>query len=194
MGSRPAFRRPALHGAAPAFALALLLAAPAARAADRIDETRAPAGPRLTLERTAWPAERTALDGRPRIDATDLAWRWWLRRGPAQFGFGVGAVGRPAGLPGETAPSIAWSASTLTLGLRWRLGTRSMLYADASDARPADRGGDLYATRLGVEWAGRSPSRFGFDKGAFGLRLDSGYRMSLRLRHGGLALYLRSQF
>lgn len=188
MGSRPALHYPAPCGAL----LLCLLAATAARAqAPPAERAPAIAAPRLTIETTRWPA--AAPDGRPHADATDLALRWWLRRGAAQVGFGIGAVGRPA-LQGEPgAPAIAWSASTLSLGLRWRLGARSMLYADASDARAAAPGGDLYATRLGVEWA-RAPSRFGFEKGAFGLRLDSGYRMSLRLRHGGLGIYLRSRF
>ena len=64
----------------------------------------------------------------------------------------------------------------------------------AHGATQGDAGADLFATKLGVEWAGRSRSRLGFDKGAFGLLLDSGYRMSLRIRHGGLGLYVRGQF
>jgi hypothetical protein len=34
----------------------------------------------------------------------------------------------------------------------------------------------------------------GFDHGAIGMQLDSGYRLSLKPRHGGLGLYLRGQF
>ena len=158
--------------------------------------------PTLTLERTRWPAGATssvvALDaaGRPLADAAGFSYRWWLRRGRTDVGIGLGAIGRvvaPVEANGEA--TLAYAAPTLTLGLRYQLTERSTLYADASGARrgQGDAGADLFATKLGVEWA-RSRSRLGFDKGAFGLRLDSGYRMSLRIRHGGLGIYVRGQF
>lgn len=158
--------------------------------------------PTLTFERSRWPAGASSLvamdaTGRPLADAAGFSYRWWLRRGRADVGIGLGAIGRvvaPVETGGEA--TLAYAASTLTLGLRYQLSERSTLYADASGARRAqgDAGADLFATKLGVEWAGRSRSRLGFDKGAFGLLLDSGYRMSLRIRHGGLAIYVRGQF
>jgi hypothetical protein len=159
--------------------------------------------PTFTLERTRWPAGApssvVALDaaGRPLADAAGFSYRWWLRRGRADVGIGLGAIGRvvaPVEASGEA--TLAYAASTLTLGLRYQLTERSTLYADASGARrgQGEAGADLFATKLGVEWAGRSRSRLGFDKGAFGLLLDSGYRMSLRIRHGGLGIYVRGQF
>ena len=158
--------------------------------------------PTLTLERTRWPAGATssvvALDaaGRPLAEATGFSYRWWLRRGRTDVGIGLGAIGRvvaPVEANGEA--SLAYAAPTLTLGLRYQLTERSTLYADASGARrvQGEAGADLFATKLGVEWT-RSRSRLGFDKGALGLRLDSGYRMSLRIRHGGLGIYVRGQF
>lgn len=159
--------------------------------------------PNFTLERSRWPAGArssvVALDdaGRPLADAAGFSYRWWLRRGRADVGIGLGAIGRvvaPVEAGGE--PALGYAAPTLTFGLRYHLTERSTLYADASGARrgQGDAGADLFATKLGMEWAGRSRSRLGFDKGALGLRLDSGYRMSLRIRHGGLAIYVRSQF
>ena len=159
--------------------------------------------PALTLERTRWPAGAmpsvVALDaaGRPLVDAAGFSYRWWLRRGRADVGIGLGAIGRvvaPVEASGEQ--TLAYAAPTLTLGLRYQLSERSTLYADATGARrgQGEAGADLFATKLGVEWAGRPRSRLGFDKGAFGLRLDSGYRMSLRIRHGGLGIYVRGQF
>jgi hypothetical protein len=159
--------------------------------------------PTFTLERARWPAGApssvVALDaaGRPLADAAGFSYRWWLRRGRADVGIGLGAIGRvvaPVEASGEA--TLAYAASTLTLGLRYQLTERSILYADASGARrgQGEAGADLFATKLGVEWAGRSRSRLGFDKGAFGLLLDSGYRMSLRIRHGGLGIYVRGQF
>ena len=170
---------------------------------ERATNGRAEAAPTLTLERTHWPAGAlssvVALDaaGRPLAEAAGFSYRWWLRRGRADVGIGLGAIGRvvaPVEASGEA--TLAYAAPTLTLGLRYQLTERSTLYADASGLRrnQGDAGADLFATKLGVEWAGRSRSRLGFDKGAFGLLLDSGYRMSLRIRHGGLGLYVRGQF
>ena len=170
---------------------------------ERATHGGAETAPALTLERTHWPAGAlssvVALDaaGRPLAEAAGFSYRWWLRRGRADVGIGLGAIGRvvaPVEASGEA--TLAYATPTLTLGLRYQLTERSTLYADASGARrnPGDAGADLFATKLGVEWAGRSRSRLGFDKGAFGLLLDSGYRMSLRIRHGGLGLYVRGQF
>jgi hypothetical protein len=153
----------------------------------------------LTFERARLPARGplgASIDGtaRPDVDVTGFSYRWWaLRRGRAQLGIGFGALGIDA----SGVPHSAYAAQTLSLGLRWRVGERSVFYADASGARPigaeAAANNELYAAKVGVEWAA-SHSRFGFDKGALGLRLDSGYRMSLKVRHGGLAIYLRNQF
>ena len=134
--------------------------------------------------------------GRPLAEAAGFSYRWWLRRGrptSASASARIGRVVAPIEASGEA--SLAYAAPTLTLGLRYQLTERSTLYADASGARrvQGEAGADLFATKLGVEWA-RSRSRLGFDKGALGLRLDSGYRMSLRIRHGGLGIYVRGQF
>ena len=155
-------------------------------------------GSTLTLERGRAPAG-FAADGRPSQEVSGFSYRWWLRSGPARFGVGVGALG-PVVTPLDPAVNggarLAYAASTVTVGLRLRVSEGSVVYADASSARPLgpEPGGDLFATKLGVEWARSSHSRFGFERGAFGMQLDSGYRMSLRAKHGGLGVYLRGRF
>jgi len=70
---------------------------------------------------------------------------------------------------------------TNSLGFRGR---------EARDARANDGYVD---TKVGLEWK-PAKQRFGIDHGALGIHLDSGYRIALRARHGGLGLYLRTQF
>jgi hypothetical protein len=87
-----------------------------------------------------------------------------------------------------------WPEATST-GPRWRLTGQRLLYADA---RPVygpgiDPAGAEITTRVGVEWMSAKP-RLGLQHGSVGFQLDSGYRMSLRTRHGGFALYLRGKF
>ena len=165
----------------------------------------APAAPRFTVEQSRWPAAGNAnivavdAAGRPLTDVTGVTYRWWLRRGRADVGIGLGALGQarsPAESGTAAQPTLSYAGSTLTLGLRYRLNERSTVYADASGARPVAQGvagGDLYSTKVGVEFAG-ARSRLGFDKGALGMQLDSGYRMSLRVKHGGFGIYVRGKF
>jgi hypothetical protein len=53
--------------------------------------------------------------------------------------------------------------------------------------------GNYVNTKVGMEW---KPAKrtLGFEHGAVGMQLDSGYRLALKPRHGGLGLYLRGQF
>ena len=81
------------------------------------------------------------------------------------------------------------------MGLRWRLSDQHLLFADAVRARklsPNPNETEI-ASRGGMKWMSAEP-RFGLRQGALGIQLDSGYRMSLRTRHGGLVLYLRGKF
>lgn len=86
-------------------------------------------------------------------------------------------------------------APVTTMGLRWRLSDQHLLFADTVRARSlgADPAEAEVATRVGLEWMSAQP-RFGLQHGAIGIQLDSGYRMSLRTRHGGLGVYLRGKF
>lgn len=144
----------------------------------------------------ATPGPGRDAQGRPLTDIDGVALRWWLRRGRADFGLGVGALGyRGAAAGGDGAPqALEHGASTIVVGWRWSMGARSTLYADAMGSRGLGLGAELYQTKVGVEWKTRS-APLGFERGALlGVRFDSGYRMTLRPRRGGLGIYLRGHF
>ena len=127
----------------------------------------------------------------------------WLGRGRASLGVGLGAVGyRP--LPGQaTAPAAGLMnpAPAVTVGVRVDVAPRTTMYADASGtavwntANDPNAQGALYNTRVGMEFKSAGAARgLGFDRGAIGMQLDSGYRLQMKPRRGGLAVYLRGQF
>jgi hypothetical protein len=177
--------------------------------------------PTVSVERTRLPAGRdwpggTGVDsfGRPYTEMGGVNYRWWLRRGRADLGIGVGTVGYlvapieglaasphsliydgPHALVYAGPHTLAHTAPTVTVGWRYQLNERSTVFADALGARrsSADDRSDFYSTKVGMEWKERK-SRLGFEQGSLGLRLDSGYRMTLRTRKGGLGVYLRGQF
>jgi hypothetical protein len=178
--------------------------------------------PTLSLERSRllptnrdWPGG-SSVDafGRPYTEMGGLSYRWWLRRGRADIGVGVGTVGylvSPIEGLGASPHSLVYTgphshvyagphalahvAPTVTLGWRYQVDDRSMVFADALQARRSygDDRSEVYSTKVGMEWKERT-SRIGFEKGALGVQFDSGLRMSLRARKGGLGLYLRGQF
>lgn len=178
--------------------------------------------PTLSLERSRllplsrdWPGG-SGVDafGRPYTEMGGVSYRWWLRRGRTDVGVGFGTLGylvspveglavNPHSLvyAGPHAQvyagphTLAHVAPTVTLGWRYQVNERSVVFADALQARPvyADDRSELYSTKVGMEWKERK-SRFGFEKGALGVQFDSGLRMSLRARKGGVGVYLRSQF
>jgi hypothetical protein len=170
---------------------------------------------RLLPSGREWPGG-TGADafGRPYTEMGSVNYRWWLRRGRANVGVGVGTVGYlvapieglassphsliyagPHSQVSAGPHTLAHTAPSVTVGWRYQLDERSTVFADALGARRtyADERGDFYSTKVGMEWKERK-SRFGFEKGSLGVQLDSGYRMSLRVRKGGLGVYLRSQF
>jgi len=143
-------------------------------------------------------AALTTADGRPVTDLAGVSYRLWLSRGRTDWGLGVGTLGYvlPAPDGRSDAPrSIAASVPTLTVGMRYWLSNKSALYADASGARGLGAEGNsrYYNAKLGIEWK-PARSRFGLDQGSFGIRFDSGYHLTLRTRHGGLGVYLRSHW
>ncbi len=148
--------------------------------------------------------------------ATGLAgvnYRLWVARGSAEWGVGVGAIGFvPFSIDPEAAysrempamhlgddpryvPTLMRVRPMVTVGMRLHLSRASALFADASDARGLgdDPHADYVHANVGMEWK-PAPHRLGFDHGAIGIRFDSGYRLSLKPRSGGLALYLRGRF
>ena len=112
--------------------------------------------------------------------------------------FRSGALGYRVTPPSAFTDSrgvLMGSVPMVTLGLRYRMSGQSVLLADASSALGLGANGrDGYVTKVGVEWKARSDSRFGLDGSSLGFQFDSGMRMSLRWRKGGLSVYFRSQF
>jgi len=145
------------------------------------------------------------------VRLSDISYRFWISRGRADLGFGVGALAltaQPLGSAPTAAPSAApngaldsqtillASAPSLTVGMRFRASPQSTFFADASGARGlGPNNGDAYLGKVGVEWKPAPfASRWNIAYGGIGWRLSSDSRMTLRIRRGGLGLYMRSQF
>ena len=159
------------------------------------------AAPRVTVLQTSsvpapGPAAPAAL--LPAAELVGVSYRWWLTNGRSDVGIGLGALGyrvTPPGAPTDNRGVLMGSVPMVTLGWRYRMSGQSILLADASSALGLGANGrDGYVTKVGVEWKPRSESRFGLDGSSLGFQFDSGMRMSLRWRKGGLSVYFRSQF
>jgi len=137
-------------------------------------------------------------DGRVMTELAAVHVRLWVSRGRTDVGVGVGTIGylQPAhGVRGEAPTALAGATPLLSVGMRYRVSPESAFFADASGARalPPDTSGGYVATKVGMEWK-PATSRFGFDGGALGIHLDSGYKLSLKARRNGVGVYLRGQF
>lgn len=124
--------------------------------------------------------------------------RLWMGIGRASFGAGVGTLGylSPFDHGHADGPmAVTGAMPSVSFGVRYRLSDQQLLYADASRARSlgSHRAATLVTTNIGVEWKPSRP-KFGFERGAFGIQLDSGYRLSVKVRQGRPVLYLRGQF
>lgn len=158
--------------------------------------------PRLTVERDRLvdaPAAPLDARGRPVGDVAGVSVRLWSRHGRSDIGIGLGALGfydlQPLPPGAEGPASLRATRPTVTLGWRFRLDGQTSFYADATSARrlATEAMPDLYATKVGMEWK-PATSRFGFEHRSLGIQLQSGYRMSLRIRGGGVGVYFRGQF
>lgn len=138
---------------------------------------------------------------------SDISYRYWLSRGRTDFGFGVGTLAltaRPLGTAPSAAPDptldnstiLLASAPSLTVGMRYRASPQSTLFADATGTRGLGyNSGDAYLGKVGVEWKPASlNSRWNIAYGGIGWKLSTDSRMTLRIRSGGVGLYMRSQF
>ena len=137
-------------------------------------------------------------DGRAATDLAGVDYRLWMTRGRAGIGVGVGTLGYVQPSPDgrvDGPMTLTGSMPTLSVGLRMRMTPESSVYADATGARGfgADPDAGYVNTKVGVEWK-PAKSRFGFEGGRLALQLDSGYKLSLRARKGGIGIYLRGQF
>ncbi len=136
-----------------------------------------------------------------RGETTELSYRWWVSKGHADLGLGLGAlayVARPTGsLPGlgpDGGTMLLASGSVLTLGMRYRTSARSSVFADAANWRGAGPGGgEALVGKVGLEFK-TAKSRWNLAYGGLGLTLPGDARMTLRMRRGGLALYMHSSF
>lgn len=151
------------------------------------------------LVRSDSPAEpQRSLPGY-RSESTELSYRWWLSTGRADLGLGLGTlayVNRPTGsIPGLGADNgVIASGTVLTVGMRYRTSKSSAIFADAASWRAAGlNGGDAVAGKVGIEFKA-AQSRWNVAYGGLGLHLDGNTRMSLRVRRGGLAVFMRSTF
>jgi hypothetical protein len=151
---------------------------------------------------TALSADRPlSVEGQVSDRLLDVSHRVWLGYGRGAVGFGVGTLGyvvtrdaNPAD-PRDRIGLLLVPRPTMSVSLRYSLSASSSVYATASAVQPwrRDEGATLYNTRAGVEWK-PAQSRFGFEGGRLGVQLDSGYRMSLRTKGGGVGIYLRRNF
>lgn len=134
-----------------------------------------------------------------RFDLTGFSRRWWLSGERADLGVGLGAIGyRTTGIGGralDEGQSLRHAVPSVSLAMRYRVSPGSAVYADTSNARGLyGPGSDAYFTKLGVEWSGRPQSGWSLARGGIGLQLDSGKTMTMRIKGGGLGIYLRSKF
>jgi hypothetical protein len=166
--------------------------------------------PRVTRVDLAVGTPSTALTGAQNMQPdsarlSDISYRFWVSRGRADLGVGVGALAltaQPLGVAPSAGPNAALdnpamllaSAPSLTIGMRFRASRESTLFADASSTYGLNNG-DAHLGKVGIEWKPASlASRWNIAYGGIGWRLSADSRMTLRIRGGGLGLYVRSQF
>lgn len=136
-----------------------------------------------------------------RTDMTELSYRRWATRGRADVGWGIGSmlfVERPTGLLpgryGEGAGVTTGAGTMLMLGLRYRTGAQSSIYADAAQVRGLGLDGeDRVVGKVGIEFKA-AQSNWRISYGGLGFRLAGDARMTVKLRRGGLGIYMRSTF
>jgi hypothetical protein len=139
-----------------------------------------------------------------RSELNELSYRWWLSTERADVGLGLGTVSyglRPMGglraLPGEAiddASKLIATGTVLTLGMRYRTSTHSAIFADAAGVRGLGLGnGDVLVGKVGVDFK-LAQARWNIAYGGLAFRLDGDTRMTLRVRKGGLGLYMRHSF
>lgn len=141
-------------------------------------------------------AANADAQGRPFAQSAEITLHRWVNAGRAAVGVGIGATGvMPAG-------GAQWTnfAPLVSVGARYRMAREATLYADASRLAPQPVSAaygeqDTVRTRVGLEFKGVNTARsLGLERGAIGMQLQSGYRLQLRPRKGGVAVYLRGQF
>ncbi|HWH80637.1 MAG TPA: hypothetical protein VNU71_00205 [Burkholderiaceae bacterium] len=138
-----------------------------------------------------------------RGETNEIGYRWSLSRGRADLGLGLGMlayVDRPTGalpgLGGESNGRVLASATVVTLGMRYRTSDRSALYADAAGLRAPggiDGSDGAVVGKVGMEFQA-AQSRWNVSYGGLGLRLAGDARINVKLRRGGLGLFMHRAF
>jgi hypothetical protein len=189
--------------------IALAIVAAGIPAVSVADDEDVSLGERATPDETAWRAPRVTTErsfvlpggaapldpsGRPYTDMSGVTVRFWSRHGRSHLGVGVGTVGFVAPSLDGAVP-LRSALPTVTVGVRYAISGETAVYADATSARDliANAAPGLYNTKVGMEWQ-PAKSRFGFEGRSLGIQLQSGYRMSLRIKSGGLGIYFRGNF
>lgn len=155
--------------------------------------------PRLVRNESLAEAQRARAGYRNQT--TELGYRWWKSSGRADLGLGLGMLtydSRPTGsIPGLGAGGVSnvlASGTVMTVGMRYRTTPTSTLYADASGVRGRGfDGGEAVVGKVGIEFKA-AQSRFNINYGGLGLRLAGDTRMTLRVKRGGLGIFMRSSF
>jgi len=191
------------HALAVATLCALAAGAVNAQAIDDESATAPPDNPAPRLTRVQVSADASLLRANAAAAGAStqlvgVSYRWWISHGRSDVGVGVGTLGyrvTPIGALADDPRIRTGATPMLSVGWRYRVSDQSVLHADALSARGlAVNGGDGYFTKIGVEWKAKPESRFGLDGSSLGLQFDSGLRMSIRLKKGGVGFYLRSKF
>ena len=132
-----------------------------------------------------------------RGELSEISRRWWLSHDRTDIGVGLGTVAYSAPTSDERTEgqTLRNAVPALSVGMRYRVSPESAVYADASNARGLyGKGSDAYSAKVGLEWQGEPRRGWGFMQGGVGLRMDSGKTMTMRVKGGGLGVYLRSKF
>lgn len=136
-----------------------------------------------------------------RYEVAELSYRWWISRGRADWGLGLGTLAyvvRPTGTmanPSDDPGAALTTASgtVVTLGVRYRTSVHSTFFVDAAGVRGLGLDRDAVVGKVGIEFkAARSSWNVAY--GGLGFRLAGDTRMTLRARRGGVALNMRREF
>jgi hypothetical protein len=183
-----------LLGTAPAAAQDMQLRAGALAAASRATGSNAALSSSFELNAVKNRVQPAAAGETRAAELAGIDVRLWITQGRADVGVGLGSLSNI--LPsGDGLRTVAGAVPSVSIGMRYRISDRHLLFADAAAARGlgADPAVTYVSTKLGVEWK-PARSTLGFEHGAIGMQLDSGFRLSLKSRRGGPALYLRNSF
>lgn len=161
------------------------------------------AAPRYVRSDPALPAVLVApanAGATTRTELSEISRRWWLSNERADIGVGLGTIAYsvPAfDARGDETPAttLRHAVPAFSVGMRYRVSPESAVYADASNAPGLyGKGSDAYSAKVGLEWHSEPRRGWGFMQGGLGMRFDSGKTMTMRIKGGGLGVYLRSKF